>query len=118
MKRKDLTGIKFKSTNGKEYVIISGYQNSEIVYEEFGISDALLNFCCDAQIINNHLKGSYCVNYTITKEEFFAVIDTLDDKNKGDINTITSALRERFYKIPTVFLKLIVQAYLKERESN
>ena len=118
MERKDLTGIRFKSTNGKDYVILSGYQKGEIIYEECGNPNAPLNFCCDAQIINNHLKGSYCVNYTITKEEFFAVIDILDDKNKGYINTITSALRERFYKIPTVFLKLIVQAYLKERECN
>lgn len=118
MKRKDLTRVKFKGADGKEYIILSGQQNSEIVYEESGISDAFLNFCCDAQIINNHLKGSYCVNYTITKEEFFAVIDILDDKKKGDINTITSELRERFYKIPTVFLKLIVQVYLKERECS
>ena len=118
MERKDLTRIKFESTNGKEYVILSGYQNSEIVYEECRNPNAPLNFCCDAQIINNHLKGSYCVNYTVTKEEFFVVIEALKDKNKGDINTITSALRERFYKIPTVFLKLIVQVYLKERERN
>lgn len=113
MKRKDLTGIKFKSTNGKECVILSGYQNSDIVYEECGISDALLNFCCDAQIINNHLKGSYCVSYTVTKEEFFTEIETLSEENKENADTIAAALRKKYYKIPTVFLKLVGEVYLE-----
>ena len=113
MKRKDLTGIKFKSTNGKECAILSGYQNSDIVYEECGILDALLNFCCDAQIINNHLKGSYCVSYTVTKEEFFTEIETLSEENKENADTIAAALRKKYYKIPTVFLKLVGEVYME-----
>ena len=114
MERKDLAGIKFKSTKGKEFVILSGYKNSEIIYEECNSNTPLL-FCCDAKIIDGKLNGSYCVSYTVPKEEFFAVIENLTEEKKKDADAIACALREKYYKIPTVFLKLVVQAYIQER---
>ncbi len=111
MEKKDLTGIKFKSTNEKEYVILSGYQNSEIVYEECNTEQPLL-FCCDARVVNGRLIGAYFVSYTVTKKEFFDVIDKFDNEQKNDINSIASALRRKYYKIPMVFLKLVANAWI------
>lgn len=116
MKRKDLTGLKVKGANEREYIILLGSENSEAVYGECESTDAPLNFCCDTKIINGRLKATYCVSYTVNKEEFFDSIDSLENKCLSNIDSIAAALRKKYYKIPTAFLKLVAQVYFKERE--
>ena len=111
MEQKNLTGYRFR--NGKvEYQVLSGYEGAETVYEEYGKNEPLY-FCCDARITDGRLKGSYSVSYTVTKEEFFAKIDTFGEENKKNADTIAAALKEKYYKIPMVFLKLVGEAYLE-----
>lgn len=116
MKRKDLTGVKVKCSDEVECVILSGYENSEAVYEECESADAPLNFCCDTKLINGRLKATYCVSYTVSKEEFFESIDKLDKKSLSSNDSIAAVLRKKYYKIPTAFLKLVAQVYFNERE--
>ena len=111
MEQKDLTGCRF--TYGEvEYQVLSGYEGAEVICEEYGKDEPLL-FCCEAFIAEGKLKSSDCVSYTVTKKEFFADIEALSEESKRNADTIASALREKYYKIPTVFLKLVGEAYLK-----
>lgn len=112
MEQKNLTGYSFKGDGGKLYRVLAGCEDSEIVYEECG-KNAPLCFCSDAKILGDKFKGSYRVSYTVTKEEFFAEIGSFCEVKKKNADTIASALREKYYKIPTVFLKLIGEVYLK-----
>ena len=112
MKRKDLTGYRFVGSNGTEYRVLSGYEMAEVLYEEYGKNEPSL-FCCDAEILGDKLKGSYCASYTVSKEEFFAEIEALSEENKKNADTIAAALKEKYYKIPTVFLYLVGEVGLK-----
>ena len=112
MEQKNLTGYSFKDDIGVYYRVLAGYEGSEIVYEESG-KNAPLCFCSDAKIVDDKLKASYRVSYTVTKEEFYAEIESFCEEKKKDAAAIASALREKYYKIPTVFLKLVGEVYLK-----
>lgn len=112
MEQKDLTGYKFAYGRETEYQVLSGYEGAEVICEEYGKDEPLL-FCCNAFIVDGKLKNSYCVSYTVTKEEFFAAIEGLSEELKRNADTIAAALRKKYYKIPTVFLKLVGEAYLK-----
>lgn len=115
MEQKNLTGYRFRS--GKvEYQVLSGCEGTEIVYEEYGKNEPLY-FCCDARIADGRIKGSYAVSYTVTKEEFFAAIEVLSEEDKKNADTIVAALRKKYYNIPTVFLRLVGEAYLKGKET-
>lgn len=107
--KNDLTKQTFKNSDGTEYVVLAGYENSEIVFVEKDNPDAELYFACDAKIGNSRLYSSYKVSYTLTKIEFFNVI-------KG-VNPLDE-LKRQYYKIPTVFLKLIINLYLSEKSEK
>lgn len=109
MKKNDLTNKTFKNLDGTEYVVLAGYENGEIVFVEKDNPNAELYFACDAKIENSRLYSSYKVSYTLTKNEFFSAI-------KG-INTLDE-LKRQYYKIPTVFLKLIINLYLREKSGE
>lgn len=115
MERKDLTGYRFTDSNVTAYKVLSGYEGSEAVYEECDKNEPLY-FCCDTKIVNGKLNRSYCVSYTVSKEEFFTETENLSEEKKKDADIIADALREKYYKIPTVFLRLVGEAYLKERK--
>ena len=109
MKGNDLTSKTFKNSNGTEYVVLVGYENGEIVFVEKANPDAELYFACDAKIENSRLYSSYKVSYTVTKDEFFNAI-------KG-VHPL-EGLKRQYYKIPTVFLKPIVDLYLREKSGK
>lgn len=111
MEQKNLTGYRFRSGKA-ECQVLSGYEGAEIVYEEYGKNEPLY-FCCGAKITDGRLNGSYFVSYTVTKEEFFAEIEALSEENKKNADIIAAALKEKYYKIPIVFLKLVGEAYLE-----
>ena len=104
--KKDLSGTIFTGTNNKEYIVLAGYENQEIAFVKKDNPNGTLYFCCDSIIENDRLYSSYKVSYTVNKAEFFSVIDGTDPLN---------SLKEKYYKIPKVFLKLVVKMYLKER---
>ena len=111
MERKNLSGCRF-TYGGIEYQVLSGYEGAEVVCEEYGKDEPLL-FCCDAFLVDGKLKSSYCVSYTVSLKEFFADIETLSEEAKRNADTIAAALREKYYKMPTVFLKLVGEVCLK-----
>ena len=104
--KKDLSGTIFTGTNNKEYIVLAGYENQEIAFVKKDNPNGTLYFCCDSIIENDRLYSSYKVSYTVNKAEFFSVIDGTDPLN---------SLKEKYYKIPKVFLNLVVEMYLKER---
>lgn len=116
MEQKDLTGYRFTDNSGNSYQVLAGYEGSEIVYEECDKNTPLC-FCCDVKIVDSRLKCSYRVSYTVTKEEFFTEIEGFCEEKKKDATTIASALREKYYKIPTVFLKLVGEVYLEAEKT-
>lgn len=116
MKRKNLADYRFVGGRGKECRILRGYEGAEALYEECGENEPLY-FCCDAKIVKGRLKGSYCVSYTVTKEEFFDEIEALSEERKKNADSIAATLRKKYYKIPTVFLKLVGEAYLGGEKS-
>ena len=117
MERKDLVGYRFEGGSDDLYQVIAGYQHSEVVYEKLGNNEPLF-FCCDAEIVSGKLKGSYCVSYSVTKEEFFAEIESLSGECKTDADTMASELKEKYYKIPIVFLKIVGIMWLKENTNS
>lgn len=115
MNNNNLTGCKFKGKDGTEYIIVAGKKGGAIAYEEIKNSNAPLNFCCDAFVTDNRLHGTYFVSYTVSKAEFFKVIDQFSEQEKACVETIASALRKKYFKIPTVFLHLVGEMYIKKR---
>ena len=104
-----LTNKIFIGTDGTEYVVLAGCEDKEIVFVEKTNPDAELYFACDAKIENSRLYSSYKVSYTVTKDEFFNAIVGIDPLVE---------LKQKYYKIPTVFLNLIVDLYLKEKSGE
>lgn len=111
MERKDLTGCKFIGNSGKEYLILAGCEGSEVVFEERCNEAPMLEFCCDAKIIGNQLQGSYHTGYAVTKDELYAAVEGSDQKD--DVDVIVNDLKKRYFKVPTVFLRLVTKSYLK-----
>lgn len=112
MEQKDLTGKRFTDSTGISFVVLAGYEGKEIVFDETS-GESPLGFCCDSVIKDGKLHCSYRATYTVTKKEFFAVIEKSNIKYA---ETIVSELKNTYYKIPTVFLELVAQTYLKERK--
>lgn len=52
---------------------------------------------------------NHCISYSVTKQRYFEVLDEADSK---DENTLDKALWNKFYKMPKVLRKLIIDAYL------
>ncbi|MDD6807609.1 MAG: hypothetical protein PUD72_04065 [Oscillospiraceae bacterium] len=115
MIKNDLTGRKFEGKDSTEYVVVAGKEGDVIAYEETLNPNASLCFCCDAFVNNNRLCGTYFVSYTVSKVEFFKEIDMFSEDEKMCAENIALALRKKYYKIPTVFLTLVGEAYLRER---
>ncbi len=112
MKKKNLAGCKFSDKDGRLFTVLSGYENDAIVFEEYSTDNAPLGFCCDAYIENGRLYGSYHVNYSVSKSEFFSCIEDCNDFSK-----ILSQLKSRYYKIPRAFLALVCEIFINERKS-
>lgn len=102
MEKIDLTNKTFIGIDGTEYIVLVGYEDSEILFVEKANPNAELHFACDAKIENSRLYSSYKVSYTVSKDEFFNVIDSADPVN---------SLKKKYYKIPRIFLNLIVDMY-------
>lgn len=117
METNDLKGRTFEK-DGKPYVICAGKEGGEIAFEESGNPEAVLRFCCDAKISENRLFGTYFVTYMVTKSTFFQKIDALSKAQKTDADTVASALKDTYYRIPRVFLRLVGEMYLKERAES
>ena len=113
MNNNDLTGRRFEDKDGTEYVIAAGKEGEAIAYEDIKSPNAPLYFCCDAFVTDNRLCGTYFVNYTVSKAEFFKVIEQFNEQEKMSVETIVSALRRKYFKIPTVFLYLVGEMYRK-----
>lgn len=113
MERKDLTGRRFIGSNSKEHLILAGCESKEVVFEECDSVDTILEFCCDAKLVDGKLYGTNHTAYAVTKNEFFKTIHSIAEESKADIDTLTSELRKKYYKIPTAFLNLVGEAYLK-----
>lgn len=118
MKNSNLTGHTFEDKYGKVYVIIAGNEGGAIAYEDVNSTNAHLLFCCDAFVTDNRLHGTYFVNYTVSKNEFFKVIEEFSEQEKESVESIVFALRERYYKIPTVFLKLVGEAWQTSKNKS
>ena len=109
MKKNDLSNKTFIGSDGTEYVVLAGYEDSEIMFVEKTNPNAELHFACDAKIENSRLYSSYKVSYTVTKDEFFSVIKGINPLNE---------LKITYYKIPAVFLKLIVDLYWRNKNET
>ena len=103
--KKNLTGTIFTGVNNKEYIVLAGYENQEIAFVEKDNQNKTVYFGCNARIENGRLYSSYKVSYTVNKNEFLSAIDETDPLN---------SLKEKYYKIPKVFLTLVVEVYFKE----
>ena len=104
--KKNLIGTIFTGTNNKKYIVLAGYEKQEIAFVEKDNPNGTLYFCCDARIENCRLYSSYKVSYTVNKNEFFSAVDETDPLN---------SLKKKYYKIPKVFLTLVVEVYFKEK---
>ena len=104
MEQKDLTGCRFTCDGRSEYQVLSGYEGAEIVCEEYGKYEPLL-FCCDAFIVDGKLKSSYCVSYTVTKEEFFVCIKSLSEEYKNNAKELyVHKVEQRIQKLKKLTL--------------
>lgn len=117
MDTNDLKGQTFEK-DGKRYVICAGKEGGEIAFAEAGNTEAVLRFCCDAELSGDCLFGTYFVTYMVTKNTFFNKIDALSKDRKTDADTIASALKSDYFRIPRVFLRLVVEMYLQENADS
>lgn len=117
MDTNDLKGRTFEK-DGKRYIICAGKAGGEIAFEEAGNAEAVLRFCCDASLSENRLFGTYFVTYMVTKSTFFPKIDALSKDRKTDADKIASALKDTYYRIPRVFLRLVGEMYLQENADS
>lgn len=117
METNDLKGQTFEK-DGKRYVVCAGKAGGEIAFAEAGNTEAVLRFCCDARISENRLFGTYFVTYMVTKSTFFKKINTFSNAQKTDADTIASVLKDTYYRIPRVFLRLVGEMYLQENADS
>lgn len=117
METNDLKGQTFEK-DGKRYVICAGKAGGEIAFAEAGNTEAVLRFCCDAELSGDCLFGTYFVTYMVTKNTFFNKIDALSKDRKTDTDTIASALKSDYFRIPRVFLRLVGEMYLQENADS
>ena len=117
METNDLKGQSFEK-DGKRYVICAGKEGGEIAFAEAGNTEAVLRFCCDAELSGDCLFGTYFVTYMVTKNTFFNKIDALSKDRKTDADTIASALKSDYFRIPRVFLRLVGEMYLQENADS
>lgn len=117
METNDLKGRTFEK-DCKRYVICAGKEGGEIAFAEAGNAEAVLRFCCDARLSENRLFGTYFVTYMVTKSAFFQKIDALSKAQKTDADNIASALKDTYYRIPRVFLRLVGEMYLQENADS
>lgn len=117
METNDLKGRTFEK-DGKQYVICAGKAGGEIAFEEAETEGAVLQFCCDAELSENRLFGTYFVTYTVTKNTFFKKIDAFSNAQKTDADAIASGLKSTYYRIPRVFLRLVGEMYLQENADS
>lgn len=113
MKENSLKGECFTGRDGTKYIVEAGIKNGAVAFRETGNADAPLQFCCEAEIKNGKLHGTYFVSYTVSKAEFFCVLH--GEKTE---KTVVDALKRTYYKIPTVFLKLVGEMYLQKSEET
>lgn len=117
METNDLKGQTFEK-DGKRYVICAGKEGGKIAFAEAGNTEAVLRFCCDAELSGDCLFGTYFVTYMVTKNTFFNKIDALSKDWKTDADTIASALKSDYFRIPRVFLRLVGEMYLQENADS
>ena len=117
METNNLKGQTFEK-DGKRYVICAGKAGGEIAFAEAGNTEAVLRFCCDAELSGDCLFGTYFVTYMVTKNTFFNKIDALSKDRKTDADTIASALKSDYFRIPRVFLRLVGEMYLQENADS
>lgn len=117
METNDLKGQTFEK-DGKRYVICAGKAGGEIAFAEAGNTEAVLRFCCDAELSGDCLFGTYFVAYMVTKNTFFNKIDALSKDRKTDADTIASALKSDYFRIPRMFLRLVGEMYLQENADS
>ncbi len=117
METNDLKGQTFEK-DGKRYVICAGKAGGEIAFAEAGNTEAVLRFCCDAELSGDCLFGTYFVTYMVTKNTFFNKIDALSKDRKTDADTIASALKSDYFRIPRMFLRLVGEMYLQENADS
>ena len=117
METNDLKGQTFEKDD-KRYVICAGKEGGEIAFAEAGNTEAVLRFCCDAELSGDCLFGTYFVTYMVTKNTFFNKIDALSKYRKTDADTIASALKSDYFRIPRVFLRLVGEMYLQENADS
>lgn len=115
MNNTDLTGRKFEDKYGNSFIILAGRNGEAIAYEETGKNNAFLNFCYEATLCDKGLRGSYFVSYAVSREKFFNAIENTEINNLS-IESIVSSLRKKYYKIPKVFLALVAEMYINEKE--
>ena len=117
METNDLKGQTFEK-DGKRYVICAGKAGGEIAFAEAGNTEAVLRFCCDAELSGDCLFGTYFVTYMVTKNTFFNKMDALSKDRKTDAETIASALKSDYFRIPRMFLRLVGEMYLQENADS
>ena len=117
METNGLKGQTFEK-DGKRYVICAGKAGGEIAFAEAGNTEAVLRFCCDAELSGDCLFGTYFVTYMVTKNTFFNKIDALSKDRKTDADTIASALKSDYFRIPRMFLRLVGEMYLQENADS
>lgn len=75
-----------------------------------------LFFCCEARLSEKGLKGSHFVSYAVSRQEFLSQAEkAFDGCERVGEQEVIAKLREKYYKIPKVFLSLIAQLALDER---
>ena len=108
--------------SGKNYLIdgvecialIDNGENISLVKDK---NDILVFLLGDYEVNdeNNIVKTQNKISYSITKKDMFNYIDSRvkNDETLLQKERIASIIREKFYKIPTVFARIIAELYLE-----
>lgn len=108
--------------SGKNYLIdgvecialIDNGENISLVKDK---NDILVFLLGDYEVNedNNIVKTQNKISYSITKKDMFNYIDSRvkNDKTLLQKERIASIIREKCYKIPTVFARIIAELYLE-----
>ena len=116
MEKRSLKGQPFRTADGSTFRILEGEENACAVFVQEEVDNAPLFFCCDAQLTDRGLKGSYVVSYAVTLREFLAQAEKAFDGGEASGEAeILGRLREKYYKIPKAFLSLVARLALDEK---
>lgn len=113
MKKDRIKGKELKTKMGTPVKVLAADLPTAVMVEEG--SHGWVWFFVDPKIAHGRIYSRSIFSYAVSKSEFFEKLDAIVKENEisaDDEKILASKLIYIYYKIPTLFINMIVKAYI------